>query len=87
MKILFTNHAKFKFKVLGRHGFKISENQIRDIIENLENPDAKSQGRKGRMIVQGPYDDTHLIRVVCEAKGDEIRVITFYPARRERYEN
>lgn len=85
MKIIFTNHAKFKLKVFERHGLKITENNIKEI---LENPTAKSPGRKGRLIVQGPLDDTHVLRVICEAEdNNNIRVITFYPARRKRYEN
>ena len=33
MKIIFTDHAKVKFKILKRHGFEISEKQIRDIVK------------------------------------------------------
>ena len=84
MKIIFTAHAKVKFKILKRHGFEISEKQIRDIVKK---PDNKSKGRKDRLIVQGPIDDTHVIRVIVEKEGNNIKIITFYPARRERYEN
>jgi len=84
MKIIFTDHAKVKFKILKRHGFKVSEKQIRDIVEK---PDTKSKGRKDRFIVQGPVDDTHVIRVILEIESNNIKIITFYPARRERYEN
>jgi len=84
MKIIFTDHAKIKFEILNQHGFKVEEKQIRDIIEN---PDIKSKGRKDRLIVQSPVDDTHVMRVICEIESDEVKVITFYPARRERYED
>jgi len=84
MTIIFTEHAKIKFKILGQHGFEVNEKQVRDIVEN---PDTTSKGRKDRLIVQSPIDDTHVIRVICEIESDNIKVITFYPARRERYEN
>jgi len=84
MKIIFTDHAKVKFKILKRHGFEISEKQIRDIVKK---PDNKSKGKKDRLIVQSPIDDTHVIRVIVEKEGNNIKIITFYPARRERYEN
>ena len=84
MKIIFTDHAKVKFKILKRHGFEVSEKQIRDIVEQ---PDTKSEGRKGRFIVQGPVDDTHVMRVILEIESNNIKIVTFYPARRERYEN
>lgn len=84
MKIIFTDHAKVKFKILKRHGFEVSEKQIRDIVEK---PDTKSKGRKDRFIVQGQVDDTHVIRVILEIESNNIKIVTFYPARRERYEN
>ena len=84
MKIIFTDHAKVKFKILKRHGFEISEKQIRDIVKK---PDNKSKGKKDRLIVQSPIDDTHVIRIIVEKEGNNIKIITFYPARRERYEN
>ena len=84
MKIIFTEHAKIKFKILRQHGFEVNEKQVRDIVEN---PDTKSKGKKARLIVQSPIDDTPVIRVICEIESDIIKVITFYPARRERYEN
>ncbi|MCE8428233.1 MAG: hypothetical protein J5U19_07600 [Candidatus Methanoperedens sp.] len=84
MNIIFTDHATVKFKILKQHGFEINEKQVRDIVEN---PDTKSKGRKDRFIIQGPVDDTHVIRVIFEIESNNIKIITFYPARRERYEN
>ncbi|VVB86520.1 Uncharacterised protein [uncultured archaeon] len=84
MRVTFSNHAKNKFKVFERHGFKITETNV---LETVENPTDKSRGRKGRLIMQRPFDKSHVLRVICEAEGDDIKVITFYPARKERYEN
>jgi uncharacterized DUF497 family protein len=84
MKIIFTDHAKVKFEILKRHGFEVSEKQVREIIEK---PEIKCKGRKDRFIVQGSVDDTHVIRVIFEIENNTIKIITFYPARRERYED
>jgi len=84
MKIIFTDHAKVKFKILKQHGFKVNEKKVRDIVEK---PDTKTKGKKDRFIVQGPVDENHVMRVVIEINDNIIKIITFYPARRERYEN
>jgi hypothetical protein len=84
MKITFTSHARIKFKILEKHGFKLTENQISEIVKN---PESTSTGRKGRKIFQNSFDDTHAIRVICEVEASDIKVITFYPARKDRYEN
>ena len=70
--------------MLKKHGFEINEKQIIDIIEK---PDVRRKGKKDRFIVQSNVDDTHVMRVICEINSDNVKVITFYPARRERYEN
>ncbi len=84
MKTTFTNHAKFKFKLLERHGFKISEKQIEEIVQN---PSSTCEGRKGRLIIQNQLDETHIMRIICEVDNEEIKIITFYPAKRGRYED
>jgi len=84
MIIIFTDHAKFKLKIFELHGLKISESQISDIVRYPVNT---NQGKKGRLIIQGQFDETHLLRVICEIESDTIRIVTFYPARRDRYEN
>jgi len=33
------------------------------------------------------YDEKHLIRVIYEVKDENALVVTFYPAKRERYES
>lgn len=84
MKIIFTSHAEIKFKILEKHGFKLTEKQISEIVTN---PESTSTGRKGRKIFQNSFDDTHAVRVICEVEANDIKVITFYPARKDRYEN
>jgi len=84
VRILYTEHADFKFRVLKQHGFSISKEQIEHIIKE---PEKVTLGRRGRLVARKPVSQTHLIRVVYEQQEDEIRIITFYPARRERYED
>ena len=70
MKIIFTDHAKFKFKLFERHGLMISENQIKAIIEN---PASTIEGKKGRTVIQNIFDENHIMRVICEIEREEIR--------------
>ncbi|GIU70807.1 MAG: hypothetical protein KatS3mg003_0286 [Candidatus Nitrosocaldaceae archaeon] len=39
------------------------------------------------MIAEKIIDEELLLRVIYEIKEDKIMIITFYPARRERYES
>jgi hypothetical protein len=84
VRVLYTEHADFKFRVLRQHGLIISKEQIESVIRE---PERVTVGKRGRLIAHKPISQTHLIRVIYEQQGDEIKIITFYPARRERYEN
>lgn len=84
MKILYTKHAEIKFKVLERHGCLITK---RDIENAIESPDSIEKGRKDRLIAQKLLGKKHLLRVIYEKEDDVIKIITFYPARRRRYED
>lgn len=84
MKIIFTQHAELKFRILEEHGFKITEKQIEDTIRSPENV---TKGRKGRLIAQRAISESHLIRVVYQEDEGIIRVVTFYPVRRRKYED
>ncbi len=84
MEIIFSGHALKKFEILHRHGFDINKGAIELAVEN---PDSIMPGYKGRKIAQKAISETHLIRVVIEEAGDTIKIVTFYPARRDRYES
>lgn len=84
MRIVFTYHALEKFSVLRRHNYKIDEENV---LKAVKGPDKVTPGKKARLIAQKALDEEHLLRVIYEVKGKEIVIITFYPARRERYEN
>ncbi len=83
-KTVFSTHAEDKFLILKRHGFVVSK---RKVLETLKNPDKVEPGYKGRKVAQKIIDETHVLRVVFEEMSDKMRVITFYPGRRDRYED
>ncbi len=83
MAIRFTKHARAKFEVLARHGFVVTEAQVADA---LSSPDAIDFDQDPP-IAQKRFDEDHVLRVVFRLEGDDRVVITFYPGRRQRYEN
>ena len=84
MKIEYTTHAETKFKVLKRYGINYSKSQIEDVINN---PEKVENTIKNRKIAQKGVNTDHLIRVIFVKEDEKIKVITFYPARRKRYED
>lgn len=84
VKIIFGPHAEDKFELLARRGFPISKNKVLDCVQN---PDKIEEGYKGRKVAQKTIDETHVVRVVYMEMADIKRIITFYPGRRERYED
>jgi uncharacterized DUF497 family protein len=84
MKIVYTSHAESKFEVLKRYGVIYTKDQIEEVVRN---PDKVEKARKNRKIAQKSANATHLIRVIYEERDDKIVIITFYPARRKRYED
>ena len=83
-KIIFCAHAENKFRILNKHGLKITKAQITDVIINAENTFESERSRK---IAQKPFDSEYLLRVIFEETDKLITVITFYPAKRSRYEH
>ena len=83
MAIRFTQHARKKFEVLARHNFVITETQV---IDTLESPDTVDFDRNPPIAQKG-FDERHVLRVVFRIEGEDKIVITFYPGRRQQYEN
>jgi len=74
-EIVFTDYARFEMQRR-----RIDEAQIRAL---LAHPQQSIPGRKGRIIVQGKYEDhvegkEMLLRVITERVGKEVRIITAY---------
>ena len=83
-KIVFCAHAENKFRIFKQHGLELTKAQIIDVIINAE---SITDGEHSRKIVQKPFDSEYLLRVIFEEANDLITVITFYPAKRSRYEH
>ena len=79
----FTDHAVRKFEILRRLGLSVS---MRQVVRVVENPERVDVGWKGRFIASARLNREHVLRVVYEKVGDRKLVVTFYPARRKRYE-
>lgn len=80
--IRFTEHAMKKFVDLQQMGFAVTAEQV---IEALTQP-GHIDTDVSPPIAQRAITERHLLRVVFVEEPDEMRVITFYPARRKRYE-
>lgn len=83
-KIEFCGHAEIKFQILKKHGVHLTKSQI---VEIVSTPDKIIDAEKSRRIAQKTMNSHHLIRVIFEETKDAIIVVTFYPARRSRYED
>ena len=84
MKIKFRKHAKVKFGFLRQNGYKITENEVR---KALLNPDRIVSTRLSfRFIAEKDTDATHKLRIVYEEHLKYIEIVTFYPAKRSKYE-
>ena len=84
MKIEFTFHAKQKIEILKRHGVNLTLKQIEDVVAEPENV---LKSNRNRFIAQKSLDNEHILRVVFVRENGDVRIITFYPAKRERYES
>lgn len=76
-------HAEDKLELLKTRGFPLTKDQVLDCVIN---PDNIQEGYKGRMVYQKGFDVDHVLRVICVQSDKTIRVVTFYPGRRKRYE-
>ena len=83
-EIQYSRHASLKFGILERHGFPVTKDQVETVVRSPEG--VHQQGEK-KFIAQRAITDSHLLRVVYRKEADVIVIITFYPGRRERYEN
>ncbi len=84
MKIVFTNHAlKDKFPQLLQHGFRVSKSDIEAVINNPEHIDKISD--RPKIIVSKEFGKKHILRVVYKVESGIIKIITFYPAEKDRY--
>jgi hypothetical protein len=82
--IEFSDHAELKFDILRQHGFHVARE---DVLRTMKKPERIEPSHGRRNIAQRALDAGHVLRVVFEDLPDVMRIITFYPGRRERYED
>ncbi len=84
MKINTTVHIiRDKIPLFEKHGFKITLEQIEDVVKNPDHVDKNSDAPK--IIASKEYDKKHIIRVVYKTQNGIIKAITVYLAEKGRY--
>ena len=76
MKIIIPPYAKERIK-----RYNLNEGLIKDA---LNNPDETVKGYEGRLIAHKLLNG-HVLRIVYEKANESLKVITVYPAKKERY--
>jgi len=84
LDIVYTRHAREKFALLACYSFPVTEQQVEDTIHD---PALLVEQSGGRLLAQKAISEQHLVGVIYRTDGKIATVITFYPARRRRYEN
>jgi hypothetical protein len=84
MKLRYTTHASEKFIILARHGFEVSPEHVEKAVLS---PDRVMSQPAGKWLAERAVSETHLLRVIYRDEGPTRVIITFYPARRARYES
>ena len=76
MEIIISKHAKERIKV-----YNLTE---KIVTEAINNPDETVDGYAGTLISHKTLNG-YMVRVVYVKEQDKIKVITVYPAKKERY--
>ena len=82
--IVLTKHAADKLKTKDAKRFKITQARIRMI---LRKPSSGTMLSKGVIRAVGELDKKHSLCIVYKFEFDIIKVITFFPAEKGRYED
>jgi hypothetical protein len=83
MAIRFTQHARDKFELLKRHRFTVTEEQVISTLSALDKIDRDHEPP----VAQKAITNSHVLRVIFRVEGEDMVIITFYPGRRQRYED
>ncbi|MBI2011827.1 hypothetical protein HYS91_03590 [Candidatus Daviesbacteria bacterium] len=84
MKIIFTKHAESKFQIFSSGKVVINKENV---LETVKSPDFKDiESDKPKIIVSKELIDKLILRVVYKKERGIITIVTFYPARKGRYE-
>lgn len=83
MRVVYTKHAKEKFKFLRELGFRVRRKDVRAA---LNHPDFHGTDvERDAEFVLKKIDDKYNLRVIYAKKDDIIIVITFHPTEERRY--
>lgn len=83
VKIDYTKHAKEKFILLKKRGWNFTKAQVNQAVISPKWLGLTKLGERAAMIA---LDEHYILRVIYVSIGKTIRVITFHPARKGRYE-
>lgn len=83
MKIVFTKHAKGKFKTHKIAGWNFSQKDVRQAIRNPYF--SGIEVGRGVKFVLKTWNSGHDLRVIYKEENGIITVITFYPTEKGRY--
>jgi len=78
----YTRHARDKFKDKEVRNFRIDKKQIEDVVKT--GLIVEIEGDVTTIV--GALDKNHSLCVVYKTKGEDIKIITFFPAKKGRYE-
>jgi len=79
--VIYTKHAKEKFKILKEQGFVV---QKRVIEETVKSPELIDYSQLPLLIGQKSIDEKHILKVVFKKENGIIKIITFYPMRKRK---
>ena len=88
MKIRFTKHTIEKLTAFANANGKIRITES-DIVQTVTEPDIVDiRSREPQCVAQRHIDAEHVLRVIytVNTEENEIKVITFYPGRKSKYE-
>ena len=82
--VLFTKHSEEKLKTKAAKRLKITRQRI---LRLLDKPLIEEQLPKGIIRAVGVLDQVHTLCIVYKWENGIMKVITFFPAKKGRYEN
>jgi hypothetical protein len=82
--IVYTKHAKEKFKILRKQGFIVQKKMVEETV-NL--PESIDYSQFPLLVAQKSIDEEHILKVVFKKENGIIKIITFYPMRKKKLKN
>ena len=83
MKIIYTKHAEEKLNRADIKKFKITKGLIEDIVTKSRH---KTKSKYGEFAENKAISNRHILRVIYDIIGRDIKIITFHIARKGRYD-